>query len=182
MNNWINQIDNNTTQFVTHFGALNAQELNWKPNSNTWSIAQNLDHLMVINSTYFPILTALKKGTYKTPFAGRIGFLTAFMGRMILNASNADRKKKIKTFSIWEPSQSKFLDNIVERFVKHQEELKQEIEAAKSLVETGVVIASPANKSIIYKLATAFDIIVVHEQRHLEQAKEVLIHLKKSRV
>jgi hypothetical protein len=51
----------------------------------------------------------------------------------------------------------------------------KKIEEAKELVAKGTVIASPANKNIVYKLETAFDIIVSHEQRHLEQAKEVLV-------
>jgi hypothetical protein len=41
-------------------------------------------------------------------------------------------------------------------------------------VERDVVISSPANRNIVYKLKTAFDIIMSHEQRHFEQAKEVL--------
>ena len=98
MNNWTTQIDNNTTQFVNLFSGLNKEELNWKPTPSTWSIAQNLDHLIVINSTYFSVIAALKEETHKTPFLGKLGFLTDFMGKMILNASSADRKKKIKTF------------------------------------------------------------------------------------
>jgi hypothetical protein len=39
------------------------------------------------------------------------------------------------------------------------------------------VIASPASKMIVYTLDTAFDIIVTHERRHLEQAREVLRQL-----
>jgi hypothetical protein len=46
-------------------------------------------------------------------------------------------------------------------------------------LEKGTVISSPANKYIVYKLETAFDIIVAHEERHLEQAKEVLSVLRK---
>ncbi len=56
----------------------------------------------------------------------------------------------------------------------HQSNLKELIESSKDLVEAGVVISSPANKNIVYKLEKAFDIIIIHEQRHLEQAKEVL--------
>jgi hypothetical protein len=41
-------------------------------------------------------------------------------------------------------------------------------------VDKGTIISSPANKIIVYKLEIAFDIIVAHEKRHLEQAREVL--------
>ncbi|MEM6699907.1 MAG: DinB family protein [Bacteroidota bacterium] len=174
MNHWNQQLDQNTAQFVAHFENLSAEELNWKLNPNTWSIAQNIDHLIITNSTYFPVLAALKSGTYQTPFVGKFGFLTSLMGKMVLNASGADRRKKIKTFPIWEPSQGELSGDIVAQFTKHQEKLKQEIETSTHLAASGIVIASPANKNIAYKLSTAFDVIVVHEQRHLEQAKEVL--------
>ena len=47
------------------------------------------------------------------------------------------------------------------------------IENSRDLVEKGTIISSPANKNIGYKLETAFEIIVTHEQRHFEQSKEV---------
>jgi len=65
------------------------------------------------------------------------------------------------------------------RFKNHQEALKQRIKEVDDLVKKGTVISSPANKIIVYKLETAFDIIVTHEQLHLEQAKEILNLLKK---
>lgn len=56
--------------------------------------------------------------------------------------------------------------------------LKQKIEDAKELIENGTIIASPANRNIVYKLETAFDIIISHEQRQLEQAKEIVQLMK----
>ena len=52
------------------------------------------------------------------------------------------------------------------------------VRGCKDLLEKGTVISSPANKNIVYKLENAFDIITTHEQRHLEQAREVLADLK----
>lgn len=97
-----------------------------------------------------------------------------------LNAVEPVRKKKMKTFPIWEPTASQVTDDILGQFEKHQTELKRQIETAKDLIEKGTIISSPANKNIVYKLETAFDIIVSHEQRHLEQAKEVLQLLTKN--
>lgn len=174
MKDWTSQLDKITEHFVADFGSLSAEQLNWKPNPQTWSIAQNIDHLIVVNQTYYPILTSLKAGTYKTPFIGKIGFMVSFLGKIVLNAVKPDRKKKIKTFPIWEPTVSEIKDDILRRFENHQIELKQRIEASEELLEKGTVISSPANRIIVYKLETAFDIIVTHEQRHLKQAKEVL--------
>jgi len=180
MRDWISQLDKITEHFVADFGSLSAEQLNWKPNLQTWSIAQNIDHLIVLNETYYPVLTSLKAGTYKSPFMGKIGFMVSFLGKTILNAVKPDRKKKMKTFPVWEPTASEIKDDILWRFENHQAELKQKIEASKELVEKGTVISSPANRNIVYKLETAFDIIVTHEQRHWEQAKEVLQLLTKN--
>ncbi|MEM8764324.1 MAG: DinB family protein [Bacteroidota bacterium] len=174
MQKWTGQIDLNTQEFETAFGKLTHDNLNWKPNTETWSIAQNLDHLIIINSSYFPILEALHEGTYKTPLVGRLGFLVSFFGKTVLNAVQPNRKNKIKTFPIWEPSNSIIVDTIIEDFKAHQEELKTAILDALPFVERGKVIASPANGNLVYTLKCSFDIIVTHERRHLEQAKEVL--------
>lgn len=178
MKNWTSTLGDISRQSITEFGSLTIEQLNWKPNLNTWSIAQNLDHLIVVNETYFPVLASLKAGTYTTPFIAKIGFMVSFLGKTVLNAVQPDRMKKMKTFPIWEPTASNVIGDILNRFQNHQNELIQKIEGARELVEKGVVISSPANKNIVYKLETAFDIIVSHEQRHLEQAKEILALLK----
>jgi hypothetical protein len=176
--NWVQEIHKITLDAEMLFSELSSEQLNWKPNSQTWSIAQNLEHLIVVNETYYPVLASLKVGTYKTPFIAKIGFMVSFLGKTVLNAVQPDRKKKMKTFPIWEPTTSNVIGDILIRFQNHQNELIQKIEGAKELVEKGIVISSPANKNIVYKLETAFYIIVSHEQRHLEQAKEVLRELE----
>lgn len=78
MENWREQIDKNTQSYIETFGELSIEQLNWKPNSETWSIAQNIDHLIVINKTYFPVIESIRKGTYKTPFLGKLEFVVSF--------------------------------------------------------------------------------------------------------
>jgi hypothetical protein len=177
--NWITELDKISKDVELLFSNLTTLELNWQPNPQTWSISQNLEHLIVVNETYFPVLSALKNGTYKKPFLANFGFMVSFFGKTVLNAVQPDRKKKMKTFPIWEPRQSEVKSDILLRFKHHQEELRHIIKDADDLLKQGAIVSSPANKNIVYKLETAFDIIVTHEQRHLEQAKEILNLLKK---
>ena len=181
INQWTRRIDNTTAEFFTRFGSLTHEEINWKPNPETWSIAQNIDHLMVINRSYFPILSDLKTGKYQPPLIAKFGFIASFFGKMILNGVKPDQKKKMKTFRIWEPTVSLLDADILKQFEAHQTELKQHIEAAEAFVNAGTVISSPANKNIVYTLEMAFDILVTHEQRHLIQAQHMLEWLEKSR-
>ncbi len=171
--NLLVETDKISQAFQEEFAALNAEQFNWKPAEGIWSIAQNIEHLIVVNETYFPVIAALKAGTYRTPFWGRFGFMVSFFGKTVLNAVQPDRRKKMSTFPIWEPAQSAIGADILERFSKHQQDLKKCMENSADLLHQGAVLSSPANRNIVYKLETAFDIIVAHEQRHLEQAREI---------
>ncbi len=172
-NRWAIELDQITQAFNEEFRTLTKTELNWRPNARQWSVAQNIHHLMVVNETYYPVLHKLKNNTYILPWFGRIEFITTFFGKTVLAAVQPDRRKKMKTFPIWEPEASNLGGDILVRFKKHQDELKQLIESCQDLIEKNMVISSPANKMIVYKLETAFDIMVAHEKRHLEQAREM---------
>jgi hypothetical protein len=174
---WRTDIDQITNDFIAEFGNLSPEELNWKPSPHVWSVAQNIHHLITINETYYPVIKSIRDNTYVIPWIGRIGFMVRFMGRVILNSVQPDRRKKMKTFPLWQPSSSEFGKDIFEQFRKHQDALKKLIADSQDLLSKETIISSPANKNIVYKLETAFEIIVTHEKRHLEQARE-LIRLK----
>ena len=171
---WVKELEIITAEVERLFGSLSPEQLNRKPDPGTWSIGENIAHLIVVNTSYFPVLEALKEGTYHPPFIAKIGFIVRFLGRTILEAVQPNRQKKMKTFPIWEPGTSHLASPILQQFKAHQTALCQQIEGMAALLDKGVVLSSPANKHLVYSLETAFDIIVAHEQRHLEQAKEVL--------
>jgi hypothetical protein len=174
--NWEKEINAVTHDFKTAFGNLTTEQLNLTLNAQTWSIAQNIDHLIVINETYYPVIEKIRKGEYSTPFLSKFGFITRFFGNFILKSVNQNRDKKIKTFPIWQPAQSNIQGDILQKFEKHQAELIAFIKSCEDLLEKNTIISSPANKNIVYTLDKAFDIIIEHEKRHFNQAKEVLSH------
>lgn len=173
------QIDQITIAFTDTFGDLTEEELNWRPDNHSWSIAQNIAHLIIINKSYFSLIKSVQEGNYRMPWLGKFNVVTSFFGNTMLKAVQPDRERKVKTFTIWEPETSKISGDILQRFVKHQEELKQTIVMCQPLIHEGAVISSPASKIIVYKLETVFDIMITHEGRHLEQAKEVLALIEK---
>jgi hypothetical protein len=172
-------IDEITELFVQTFGNLRDAQLNFKPDSKTWSIAQNIEHLIVINATYRDIPGSVRNRTYKLPWIGKVNFFANLFGKLILQSVQPDRKRKIKTFPMWEPSYSEISNDILTRFKSAQNDLKKLIRDSDDLVAVGTVISSPASRKVVYKLETAFDIIIAHERRHFEQAKEVLHLLEK---
>jgi len=184
MHNWALKIDRITEKFLNSYSPLSQEELNWKPNAETWSIAENIDHLIVLNESYYSAFESLQKGNYKLPFVARFGFVVTFFGNLILKSVQPDRKKKMKTFKIWEPSKSSFTKNILNRFEEHQHRLKEEILKVQDQIKQNAIISSPVNKNIVYKLETALNILITHEERHYEQANEIynMIKLQKLKI
>lgn len=163
-----------TLKFNKTFGKLSEHEIHWKPDANTWSIAQNLEHLILINQSYFPMIDRLRNKDHKKPFTAKLGFLVNFFGKVILKSVQPETTKKTKTFSIWKPAENSKSEDILARFTEHQEKLKQKILDSEDLLKRSAVISSPANPKIVYKLDAAFKIILAHEERHFQQAKKLL--------
>ncbi|MEM8899590.1 MAG: DinB family protein [Bacteroidota bacterium] len=174
---WLDVIDQTSKGFQEAFGSLTVEQLNWKPDPTTWSIGQNIDHLLVTNASFYPIIDSLRAGTYKVPWLPSRSFLVKFNEKMIMDYVKPERAKRTKTIPIWEPTQSQVEEGVLQKFIQEQQKLKTLITNSQDLVEAGTKISSPFSKYIVYHLEVAFDIIVTHEQRHLAQAKEVLSQL-----
>jgi hypothetical protein len=171
---WNDRIAAVSAAVEREFGHLDADRLNARPAHGTWSIAQNLDHLIRLNGSYGPVIEEVRRGEHRPPFTARLPFLPQSLGRMLLKAVQPDGKRRMRTFPVWEPAAEPVPADIVPRFLAHQEELQALITSSDDLVERQAVISSPANRHIVYPLEAAFDVIVAHEERHLAQARDAL--------
>ncbi|RZS97403.1 DinB family protein [Cecembia calidifontis] len=171
---WINELDHLSEEIKASFGSLEKETLFLKPDSKTWSIAENLEHLITVNSSYFPIFKQLIDNTFVGAFIGKFSFFTKLFGNMIYRSVSDGGKKKIRTFPLWEPKIKEGEEHIIEKFLSHQDDLKNWIKELGPYIEKEAIIHSPANKLIVYSLPQALDIMVAHEKRHLQQAKNVL--------
>ena len=155
------------------FGALSARQLNWKPSEKAWSVAQCLDHLIRTNRLEFPAVENALRGDYKNPFWSRIPFLPDVCGRIGIYLFRPQNPRKFKAPKSFQPSNSDFDEKITADFLAHQQDLIEKMEQCRSLDTRKTKIVSPVSDLITYSLADAFRILVVHEQRHFEQAERV---------
>ncbi|MGV3587735.1 MAG: DinB family protein [Adhaeribacter sp.] len=162
-----------TKKVQAEFGRLSAEQLNWKPAENAWSIGQCLDHLIKTNHQYFPIFEAVSQGRKKRTIWEMLPLLPGFWGRMLLKGL-ASTSKKFKTPKIFKPSASRIPDNIVADFVRHQQDLTRRIKATDTVDHAKTIVTSPASPIITYSLKDCVNICAVHEERHFLQAKRVM--------
>ena len=173
MTDYSSRIDSVTTKALMTTRSLSADKLTWSPDDEQWSIAQILDHVIVLNSSYFPLFESLSNGQYKAPFIAKFRFLATFFGKFILKSVQPEEPRKTKTMDIWQPRGHTDTAGILDRFASHQQELLDHLKTMDGVVDGNTIINSPANRNIVYRLDTAIDIIITHEERHLLQIIEI---------
>ena len=180
LQNWIQEKKDITQKYLDNFKGLTEEQLSWKMNSDTWSIAEIMEHIITANESYYPTFKAIKEGTYSTPKFWSWAPVSNFIGKKILQAIEPSRSKKMTTFPVWEPAKSEYDPNLFDRFSKNSEEMIEHFNAFQDEMQKGQRISSPAKRNIVYSLAVGFEAIKIHEKRHLNQALEVLENAKKS--
>ncbi len=166
---WQMEIASITWEFKKMTENLTPVELQYKPAPDAWSIAENLSHLIQINSSYFPIFDQVIQGTHNANFLAQLPYLPDAIGQLLHRSMTS--KIKMKTFRQWAPSEN--LDDIAPLFKDHQMELSNYVQKLEPYVEKGTVINSPASRWLPYRLEQAIDILVAHEKRHLNQCKKL---------
>ncbi|REJ79467.1 MAG: DinB family protein [Acidobacteria bacterium] len=155
------------------FGHLSGEQLNWKPDPDSWSIAQCIDHLVTTNGEYFTKIEEAVGDDLRPNLWSRIPFWSGLVGYMIKRAVNPESTRKVKTFGVFQPAKSDVPDTIVEDFAESQEKLLSLIRQTDHLNRKKITLFSPVSDKAPLKLSTAFEVLVIHERRHFNQAVRV---------
>jgi DinB superfamily len=155
------------------FGHLSAAQLNWKPSADRWSVAQCFEHLLTSNSGYFPVIEDVLAGKKRT-FWQRMPVLPGLAGKLLIKSMDPSSTRKVKAPKRFQPAQSDISASVIDDFVDQQGKIIEKMKASEHLDLERIVITSPVSAAITYSLIDAYRLIVVHEQRHFEQAKRVM--------
>ncbi len=159
---------------------LNEQQKSWKQNENSWSINEILAHLNEYAKFYhLTLLERIEKTRFTTP---RISFissplgLAAWQSMKLGNAKNI--KRKFKSLKLYNPTfeVSLLTGNEVSDFEKGQIELLEIIEKAEKVSLRKVKIPISISKIIRFRLGDALMYVVYHNERHVQQALNVMNH------
>ncbi len=155
------------------FGSLNAEQINWKPSADGWSVGQCFEHLIKANSLFFPELEKIASEKRKNSFLENYSPLSSFFGNLLVKSLQKDgRKFKAPSKAIVPPSE---IDaHIVELFAAHQSELIERVKRTEKADWQKTKITSPFMKLITYTLADGYRVVIEHERRHIRQAERVV--------
>ena len=174
INRVISDLESVSDDVRSSFGELTTAQLNWKPSEKEWSVAQCLDHLITINSLYFPVFEKMRTGGFASTFWERYSPFSGFFGRYLIKAMSPENPKKMKTSRKAFPSASEIDGAIVVRFQDHNRELARHVANLPAEFDLKTIMTSPLAGFVTYSLDDCLTMLVVHERRHLRQAKRVL--------
>jgi DinB family protein len=157
----------------TTFGHLTPSQLNWKPSAERWSVAQCFEHLLTSNKGYLPIIDNVLAG-YKRTLWQSMPVLPGLMGKLLVKSMDPASTRKVKAPKRFQPAQSDISGSVINDFVDLQKLLIEKMTATEHLDLEKIVITSPVAGIVVYSLMDAYRLIVVHEQRHFQQAKRVI--------
>jgi hypothetical protein len=174
INELIDQLDLVTLELRQCASCLGIDKVHQRPSLESWSFAEIVDHLVQATASYRPFFEAIERGTHRTPLAGWLPGYAGFMGKLLKDSVQPNASRKLKTFPVWEPQvevKNQSL-SILESFDASQIELKSWILTTPS-AHWNKILRSPASPVVVYTVGAAFEVLVLHQLRHLDQAKRL---------
>jgi hypothetical protein len=157
------------------FAGLTEERGAWRPDPESWSVAECLDHLAMGNRVYLramgePAARARREGRRRTGPA-RPGFVGRWFVRWLEPPVNPRLKGKApKTIK---PRASPPLADAYASFTASQDEVRAFLRAHADLDLASVRFPNPFIRGVRFSLATGLHVIPAHERRHLWQAWRV---------
>lgn len=155
------------------FGTLNEQQLNWRPDATSWSVAQCFDHLLNANREMLQAIDAAMDGSRPPTLWQRLPVLPRIFGSMLIKSQMPEAKRKFTAPRQAVPASSAIDPLITERFVAHQHEAAARVQSLGGRDVARIIMTSPFVSFITYSVLDGCRIIVTHERRHFEQARRV---------
>ncbi len=146
--------------------------LETRPGSSSWSVAENLQHLILTAEAMLPLIddavAKLERAGGKASRPSGLGF----MGWMLVKALEPPPRMKSRTSKPFEPLATGDPLTLADRLRATNVKLGALIDRASGLPTSAVKIASPFDARVKYNVYAALRITLVHARRHLWQARE----------
>jgi len=145
-----------------------------RPPTGKWSVAENINHLTLINTDYLKVINdalatnADKKGS--EPY--RLGLLGKWFSRLM---EPPVRIIKVPTTKNWTPQADAITAQTVkDGFLAAQDALAKSLEAAQGMAIDDITAASPENKYLKLSLVEMYTILLAHNRRHLWISEQLI--------
>lgn len=145
---------------------LGETQLWGRPPDGGWSVGECLVHLCLVGEPYLPKLQTAVADARAKGRTGQGPFEFGFLGERFVRSQTLEGRKVV-TSKIFEPEPE---PDVLARFVALQDALLTVSEEAAGLDLARATFRTP-NLPLRLSLLEAFNLLVVHQQRHFAQAQ-----------
>jgi hypothetical protein len=151
---------------------LSDQQFMWRPDPDSWSIAECLDHLNATARVYLPALDegisdAIRRGVY-----GEGPFKYNWLGRLSVRFSHL--RVRLKAPDDVQPGSGRTRREILNAFRAYQVQYIDRLRQANGVDLARARVRLPAGSWLPIPLGSAFELMVVHSRLHLAQARRII--------
>ncbi|MDO6803653.1 DinB family protein [Wenyingzhuangia sp. 1_MG-2023] len=147
--------------------------LNWKENSESWSVLECIEHLNRYGDFYIPEITT-RINTSKTKSSEL--FKSNWIGKYFSESVSYKKKlNKMKTFKSMNPLNCKLNSQTLEKFMRQQHQIIELLDQSKNINLDKTKTAISISKLIKLKLGDTYRVLIFHNQRHIKQAENTVI-------
>lgn len=158
---------------------LTPEQLSWRPESDAWSIAECLDHLVRTGEAYLEVLDeAIEEGRGRGLRASGVSgdYRPSLVGRWLPGLLEPPPGLKIpapRRIRPRPPEPGGDDGHPIAAFLDLRQRLARRVGAADDLDIARIRVPSPFVPLLRFDLGSAFRVIAAHERRHLYQARRV---------
>jgi hypothetical protein len=150
--------------------------LTWKENETSWSILECLEHLNLYGDFYLPeIESKIKNSTTKADLEFKSGMLGSYFAKSMLPK---EKLNKMKTFKDKNPLNANLDISVIDKFINQQIKLLDLLNQSRNVSLNKVKIQTSISSLIKLKLGDAFQFLINHIIRHLNQIDRIQTGVK----
>lgn len=167
-------LSDNVRQIVAtvenEFASLDDATLNFKHSPECWSILECVEHLNKYNRFYN---REFEKAIANSRHRGAMNEArSTWLGRKFIRMMHPDTGKKSKTLKHMDPVNGDLDETVVDEFLEHQRKLLQILMEAHDLDLNKTKIPVEFFRLLKMNLGDALQFVIVHQQRHVIQARQ----------
>ncbi len=168
-------LDDMARETQATFGALEARQLNWRPDAARWSVAQCFEHLLRANRLMFGAAEDALNDARPRTIWQRVPILPGVFGRMMVRSQAPNAGRKYTASSKAQPATSDIAADIIQRCVEQHREAMARLQALDERHATRAVMTSPFIRVVTYSVLDGWRLVLAHDRRHFEQARRVTL-------
>lgn len=147
-------------------------ELNWKENSESWSVLECLEHLNLYGHFYIP---EIEQTIIKSKDINEVEFKSGILGNYFAESMLPKKKlNKMKTFKDKNPLNSRLDRKVIDEFINQQITMIDLLNKSTAVSLNKNKVHITLTKWIKLKLGDIFRFIINHNIRHLNQIQNII--------